>query len=84
MGSPGGQMIPQNLFYLDSVYKSRTLIENEERFILKYEYFDDTVYNATEITKSIELTKDNFFPLKITQITTGAPSKEVMILIGKV
>ncbi len=67
IGSPGGQMIPQNIFHLDSVYKSRTLIENEKSFILKYEFEDDTVYSATEIIKSVELTKDNFFPVKVTR-----------------
>lgn len=67
LGSPGGQMIVQNIFHLDSVYKSLTLIENEKSFILKYEFRDDTVHNVTNIVKSVELSKDNFFPLKITR-----------------
>jgi hypothetical protein len=43
------------------------LIENEKSFILKYEFQDDTVYSVTEIIKSVELTKDNFFPVKVTR-----------------
>ncbi len=60
-------MIPQNIFYLDSVYKSRTLIENEKSIILKYEFEDDTVHGVTEIVKSVETAKDNFFPVKVTR-----------------
>lgn len=67
IGSPGGQMICQSIFHLDSVYKSITLIENEKSFILKYEFEDDTVYSVTEIIKSVELTKDSFFPVKVTR-----------------
>jgi len=67
LGSPGGQMIPKNIFHLDSVYKTISLIETEKNYILKYEYENDTVYNDTDIVKTVELSKDSFIPNKITR-----------------
>lgn len=67
IGSPGGQMIFRNIFKLDSVYKSINLIENDKNYILKYEFENDTTYNVTNIIKTVELTKNNFFPVKVTR-----------------
>ncbi len=66
IGSPGGQMILQHIFYLDSVYKNVELIENDDKYILRYQFENDTVFNVTDILKTIELTKDNYFPTKVT------------------
>lgn len=65
-GSPGGQMTVKNIFKLDSVYESRELIEEEDRYIIQYTFEPDTVYNVTDQTKVIELRKEDFFPTKIT------------------
>ncbi len=66
LGSPGGQMIYHNLFFLDSIYKSRVLEETESRFILTYQFDDDTVYNVSDIVKVVELSKNSFFPVQTT------------------
>lgn len=67
LGSPGGQMISPGIFKLDSVYKSRSLLEGQDSFILRYEFEDDTVRNITDIIKLVELRKDDFFPVKFTR-----------------
>lgn len=66
IGSPGGQMTVRNIFKLDSIYESVKLIEEEDKYILKYTYHPDTVYNVTDQNKVIELRKKDFFPTKIT------------------
>jgi len=66
IGSPGGQMTVKNIFKLDSIYESGKLIEEDDKYILKYTYKPDTVYNVTDQTKVIELRKKDFFPTKIT------------------
>lgn len=67
LGSPGGQMIPINIFELDTVYKSLTVSETDSLYILLYTYDDDTTYEVTDRTKTIELLKRNFFPIKVKQ-----------------
>lgn len=66
IGSPGGQMTVKNIFKLDSIYESGELIKEDDKYILKYTYKPDTVYNVTDQTKVIELRKKDFFPTKIT------------------
>ena len=65
LGTPGGQMIPQNIFKLDSIYKKVTLSEKINSYMLTYEFENDTVYNVSDIIKTVELSKENFFPIKI-------------------
>lgn len=57
-------MIPENVFSLDTVYEKVTLTENENTYALKFEFENDTVYNITDIVKTIEFTKHNFFTVK--------------------
>jgi len=82
LGSPGGQMIYRNLFFLDSVYKARGVEETESGFILKYEFDDDTVHNVSDIVKVVELSKDNFFPVRttITSKVSGSRSFSETVL----
>jgi thiol-disulfide isomerase/thioredoxin len=65
LGSPGGQMVLQSLFYLDSIYQSRSLAVSDNFFTITYEFQDDTLHDVTNIVKSIELTRDTFLPVKI-------------------
>ncbi len=81
IGSPGGQMVSRSVFYLDTIYKSVQLIENEKTYILKYKFEDDTIYNKTKITKTIVLKKDIFFPTKITKTFEQFGSKSVSLII---
>lgn len=67
LGQPGGQMIYQNIFLLDTVYQSLKLIEEEKKYILEYKFDDDTIYDITNITKRIELDKNSFLPAKVTK-----------------
>ena len=65
IGRPGGQMVSQQIFYLDSIYDSVVLIKDEQYYVIKYQLKDDTVLNVTENTKIIKLKKDNFFPVEV-------------------
>ncbi|MEQ9309132.1 MAG: TlpA disulfide reductase family protein [Balneolaceae bacterium] len=65
LGAPGGQLIPQNIFNLDSVYKNVSLLENNESYILTYEFEDDLAKNQTQIVKTVRINKTNFLPQKI-------------------
>lgn len=66
IGSPGGQLTVNQIFHLDSVYKKAEMIEKADKYILKYTFEPDTIYNVTDQTRIIELRKEDFFPTKIT------------------
>lgn len=66
LGSSGGQMIVENIFNLDSIYKNVELIEEENKYLLKYTLEPDTIYGITERKKTVELRKNDLFPIKIT------------------
>ncbi|MDT0678791.1 TlpA family protein disulfide reductase [Autumnicola musiva] len=66
LGSPGGQMVVENIFHLDSIYKNVELIEEENKYLLKYTLEPDTVYDITDRLKTLELRKNDFFPIKVT------------------
>jgi thiol-disulfide isomerase/thioredoxin len=65
MGSPGGQMIVDELFNLEKDYKSVTLTSNSKNYVLKYNFKDDTVYNITDDIKIIELDKKSYLPTRV-------------------
>lgn len=75
LGSPGGQMVHQSIFKLDSVYKSVSLKETDESYILKFAFEDDSTYNVSKIFKTVELNKESFLPLRISQTSTKAGEK---------
>ncbi len=75
LGKPGGQMIPQNLLYLDSIYSSITLSENDKNYIIRFEFEDDSIYNVKDIVKIVQLEKDSFLPWRITRTSTVSGSK---------
>lgn len=66
LGSPGGQMVVEDILTLDSVYKNPQFKEEEKKYILKYDLESDTVYDITARSKTVELSKEDFFPIKIT------------------
>lgn len=67
LGSPGGQIIAKELLFPDTTYKDVKLINvTKAAYILEYQFKDDTTYNITNDKKVIELSKNNFLPLKIT------------------
>ncbi|MDX1752070.1 MAG: hypothetical protein R3259_02715 [Salinimicrobium sediminis] len=65
-GSPGGQMVVENIFHLDSIYKNVELIEKKNSYLLKYTLEPATVYDTTASERIVELRKPDFFPIKIT------------------
>jgi thiol-disulfide isomerase/thioredoxin len=67
LGSPGGQMIPQDIFHLDSTFKSISLEESEKSYILKYEFEANSVNGIMNRVKTIELLKNNYLPWRITR-----------------
>ncbi len=81
IGRPGGQMISRHIFYLDSVYKSAELIKDENYYLLRFEFEDDTVYNVTDRFEIIKLKKDNFFPVEDIQVSKILGNKSVTQII---
>jgi thiol-disulfide isomerase/thioredoxin len=79
IGSPGGQMVHQNIFKLDSVYKEVSVKETENSYLLSFEFENDTVYNVTDRTKVYELNKTSFFPIQIKQTSNLLGNKSVHI-----
>ncbi len=77
IGKSGGQMVHQNIFKLDSIYKNVSLAETENSYLLSYEFENDTVYNVSEIIKVFELNKTDFFPIKIKQTSNHLGNKSV-------
>lgn len=67
LGSPGGQMIVKELLFPDTTYRNvKFLNETKDLYILEFQYKEDTVFNVTNETKIIELSKSNYLPMKIT------------------
>ncbi len=77
LGRPGGQMVHQNIFKLDSTYKNVTLTESDNSYLLTYEFENDTVYNVSDRVKTVELNKTNFFPIQIKQTSNQLGHKSV-------
>ena len=77
IGSPGGQMVHQNIFKLDTIYKNVSLAETENSYLLTYEFENNTVYNVSDRIKVFELNKTDFFPIKIKQTSIQLGNKSV-------
>lgn len=79
IGSPGGQMVHQNTFRLDSIYKNVSVSETENSYLLSFEFENDTVYNVSDRTKVYELNKTDYFPVQIKQTSNQLGNKSVSI-----
>ena len=79
MGKPGGQMVHQNIFRLDSVYKKVSVSATENSYLLSFEFENDSVYNVSDKKKVYELNKTDFFPIKIKQTSNRLGNKSVSI-----
>tara|TARA_R110001606_G_scaffold392295_1_gene561108 strand:+ start:124 stop:1230 length:1107 start_codon:yes stop_codon:yes gene_type:complete len=79
IGSPGGQMVHQNIFRLDSIYKKVSVLETENSYLLSFEFENDTVYNVSDRIKVYELNKTDFFPIQIKQTSNQLGNKSVSI-----
>jgi|SRR5690554_511672 len=65
LGSPGGQMIIDDVFGLDSLYKTVSLVDYEHEYQLQFTFEDDTTFQINNIQKIININKTTFFPSKI-------------------
>ena len=65
LGSPGGQLVPEIFFGLDSIYKTVDLIETKNKYQLYYTFENDTVHDIRNIKKSVDIDKTTFLPIKI-------------------
>ena len=81
LGSPGGQLIPENLIRLDTVYKSVSLIETKNSYKLNYQYENDTIYNISNIRKEIFIDKQTFIPSKIVKTSEMSGEKRSQYFI---
>ena len=79
LGSPGGQTVVKNLFYLDSIYKSRSLAISQNALTITYKLNDDTIHDVTNIVKSIELSRETYLPTRIVR-TANAQGKRTFTL----
>lgn len=75
IGSPGGQMVASNIFYLDSIYETVELSTTKNTYVLTYTFRDNTEYNITDRSKKIELDKDSFLPVKISETSKRLGNK---------
>ncbi|MBU2938102.1 TlpA family protein disulfide reductase [Lacinutrix sp. C3R15] len=66
-GSPGGQLVTDIFFGLDSIYKTVHLTKTKNNYLLDYTFEDDTIYNEKSIKKSITINKSTFLPTTITR-----------------
>lgn len=81
LGSPGGQLISENLIRLDTVYKSVSLIETKNSYKLNYQFENDTVYNISNIRKEIFINKQTFIPFKIVKTSERFGEKHSQFFI---
>lgn len=65
LGSPGGQMISQELFHLDNIYETRELIEKTDKFILKFKFKDNIKHEISQKIKIVELDKKSYLVTKV-------------------
>ena len=71
LGSPGGQMIAPNIFDLDSVYKHLELVITDTSYVLNFEFATGEQEILTLNEKVIELDKNTFTPMRVTNMREG-------------
>ncbi len=79
IGRPGGQMVHQNIFRLDTIYSDISLSATEDSYLLTYEFENDTVYNVSDRKKIFELNKTDFLPIQIKETSKQLGNKSVSI-----
>lgn len=82
LGEPGGQMIALEIFQLDSVFETRVLIEEPDKFVLKYKFKDLIEYDVVDRFKMIELDKQSFLVTKVNSsyISKGSKALHQIVL----
>ncbi len=85
LGSPGGQLIIEEIFGLDSFYKTVNLVDYEDEYQLQFTFENDTTFQINNIQKIININKTTFSPskIKITSEKLGERTSKTF-LISKV
>ncbi|KQC32652.1 hypothetical protein AAU57_04420 [Nonlabens sp. YIK11] len=65
LGTPGGQMIYEDIFKLEEEYQSVDLVETDSTYHVRYKFADDTIYNSTERTKELILRHHDLLPIYV-------------------
>lgn len=80
-GSPGGQLvIPELMRYQDHDYTPE-LLENEQYYILRYQYPDLEEYDVRQREKKIFLDKTSYLPVKVIKRQVSLDKKQVITRI---
>jgi len=79
LGSPGGQLVSEIFFGLDSIYKTVDLIETKNKYQLYYTFENDTVHDIRNIKKSVHIDKTTFLPIKIVKTSERGGERTVGI-----
>ena len=67
LGSPGGRLVHEYVFKIDTNQISANLAETKDRYILTFKYKDKPAYDIQNVVRTLELDKKDFFPRKVTQ-----------------
>ena len=78
-GSPGGQLISDVLFGLDSIYKTVDLIKTKNNYQLYYTFENDTVHDIINVEKTIIVDKTTFLPIRIVKTSERGGERTVGI-----
>ncbi len=78
LGSPGGQLIVEELMYYKDDTIVPTVAETPTHYILQYAYPDLTQFDVTERIKEIYLDKATFLPAKVVKRQLSLGKKQVI------
>ncbi len=80
-GSPGGQLVVPELMNYQDEETTPELQQNEQYFILRYQYPDLEEYDVRQREKKIFLDKTTFLPAKVIERQVSLDKKQVMTRI---
>jgi len=78
LGSPGGQLIVEELMYYKDDTIAPSVTETPTHYILQYAYPDLTQFDVTERVKEIYLDKASFLPTKVVKRQLSLGKKQVI------
>lgn len=81
LGSPGGQLVVEEMMADQSLKNRPTLIDTEEFFVLRYSFPDLEEYDVRQREKKIFLHKTTFLPAKVINRQVSLGKKQVLTRI---
>lgn len=79
LGHPGGQMVSEEFIRADTGYKSISVAETPEHFVLQFQFPDIPEYDVRNRTKKLFLDKKTFLPQHIISYQHSLDKKQVQI-----